>query len=411
MRGGLLAALVACLMFCASGASAATVAPSFQAPLPGVMPTEPDAATVKQLAEHDRVSVAHAEQVLKVQAKGGNLGTDVKERLGSEFAGVWLDRKEGRWKVGVISDDAGSKIQDLLSQRGIAEETSLVRVDRTDDQLRELAAKWEATHPVKSNDQQWVLIDHENNAVRVKVPNDLDPKALAALRSDAGPGVEIESVPPVQLMTEDDACNIAVKGCDAPARGGVKFGTNSVTCTAGFMTIGTGGRNYFMLTAGHCLENDPIGAQVDLVSIGNVWRYFGVTHNFLHIPGGVDTGIVRYAGANSWWSSVADAVVAWTVDEYRLIWGWYAVSQGEWVCHSGITSGIQCGNVVAPVDATGRVAVAACSKGGDSGGPWIVGYGAAGIHSSSTPGDCVVPETSWYTQIDFASNPMHVVPF
>ncbi|GAB3874181.1 hypothetical protein GCM10029964_015720 [Kibdelosporangium lantanae] len=163
-------------------------------------------------------------------------------------------------------------------------------------------------------------------------------------------------------------------------------------CSVGFPATDSSGGKHFV-TAGHCTNdaNQPAygqSGQQNRLGTSNS----GGTHSVNAREG--DMGVVDVTEPN------------WNLSATVNTWGQPAVTVtgstepivGMSVCHSGNTSHWQCGTVTA-VNQTidygttvveGLATTTACSLGGDSGGAWLAGDKAVGLHSggqsSCTPG-------------------------
>ncbi|WHT19122.1 proprotein convertase P-domain-containing protein [Crossiella sp. CA-258035] len=154
-------------------------------------------------------------------------------------------------------------------------------------------------------------------------------------------------------------------------------------CSVGFGATDSGGGKHF-LTAGHCTNDVNQAAygqsgQQNRIGTSN----FGGSRSVNAREG--DMGVV----------SVTEP--GWSLSPAVNTWGGAAVTVAgvvepvvnQAVCHSGNTSKWQCGRVTAVnqtinygnVVIEGLATTTACSKGGDSGGGWLVGDKAVGLHS------------------------------
>ncbi|MFC5289690.1 proprotein convertase P-domain-containing protein [Actinokineospora guangxiensis] len=162
-------------------------------------------------------------------------------------------------------------------------------------------------------------------------------------------------------------------------------------CSIGFATTDSAGGKHF-LTAGHCTNdvNQPAygqSGQQNRIGTSNV----GGTRSVNGREG--DMGVV------------AVTEPGWTLSAAVNTWGQPAVTVtgsveamvGDRVCHSGNTSKWQCGVVKytnRAVDYGGGLVIegltwtTACSLGGDSGGAWMLGDKAVGLHEGG-PSRCV----------------------
>jgi len=372
-------------------------------------PSPPSAAEVESLAKHDGMSIEQATRSLEVQHQAGDITAELRDLLGDQFAGVWYDRQAATFRIGIVDGRGEDAARRLVDAKGIP--TEFVPVQYTYAQLAGVAARWSAAHPdLTARAGINVNVDYERNAVVARVADDTPTEVLTGLQSEAKSGapgtVRIETVPAEQLEIEPAACNINTHGCDEPMRGGFKISSAGGTCTGGFVTVGNGGAHTFLMTAGHCLVGAGRNAPVYAYSYNGTPVLFGVIHNFID-NGSYDAGIVRWTD-NSGWGVITNVVVAWTVDQNRVISGTYEATPNVWICHSGITTNIQCGYTAGPANQTGVVAVQACSDHGDSGGPFINGNLAGGVLAAMTNLACGPNFYSYYQQQNWASSLMNV---
>ncbi|MEU0795600.1 fibronectin type III domain-containing protein [Amycolatopsis sp. NPDC005961] len=162
-------------------------------------------------------------------------------------------------------------------------------------------------------------------------------------------------------------------------------------CSVGFPATDSGGAQHF-LTAGHCTNDRDQAAygasgQQNRLGTSNV----GGTHSVNAREG--DMGVVAVTEAG--WSLSA-SVNTWGQPAVTLS-GAAEAMVGDRVCHSGTTSHWQCGEVKythKSVDYGGGLVIddltwtTACSLGGDSGGGWLLGDKATGLHDGG-PSKCV----------------------
>lgn len=163
-------------------------------------------------------------------------------------------------------------------------------------------------------------------------------------------------------------------------------------CSVGFPTTDAVGGKHF-LTAGHCTNDrdqpayGASGSQ-DRLGTSNVGgaRTVNAPEGDFGVVAVNQTGWDMSAAVNTWGSPAV------------TVTGSVEPVVGQSVCHSGNTSKWQCGTVTAinqtvdygSVTVAGLATTTACSMGGDSGGAWLAGTKAVGLHSggasSCSPG-------------------------
>ncbi|MDX3658838.1 fibronectin type III domain-containing protein [Streptomyces sp. ID05-26A] len=162
-------------------------------------------------------------------------------------------------------------------------------------------------------------------------------------------------------------------------------------CSVGFAATDANGGKHF-LTAGHC-TNDANQAAYGQISQQNRLgtSNVGGTRSVNAREG--DMGVV--AVTESGWN--LSAAVNTYGSPAITVTGSAEAMVGDRVCHSGNTSKWQCGEVKytnKAVDYGGGLVIegltwtTACSKGGDSGGAWLLGDKAVGLHDGG-PSQCV----------------------
>lgn len=162
-------------------------------------------------------------------------------------------------------------------------------------------------------------------------------------------------------------------------------------CSVGFPVTDSSGAKHF-LTAGHCTNDRDQAAygasgQQNRLGTSNV----GGTHSVNAREGDMGVVAVTEAGWN-----LSASVNTWGQPAVTLT-GAAEAMVGDRVCHSGNTSHWQCGEVKythKSVDYGGGLIIddltwtTACSLGGDSGGGWLLGDKATGLHDGG-PSQCV----------------------
>jgi streptogrisin C len=220
-----------------------------------------------------------------------------------------------------------------------------------------------------------------SNTVTVRVNRALAPQSYLAGLAGLGDGVRIQ-----------DVTSAPVQQSGTLHPGDPWWPGGESNCSTGFPATDSSGAKVFV-TAGHCTNDANQAAygasgQQNKLGTSNV----GGTHSVNAHEG--DMGMV----------SITES--GWATSPAVNTWGGAAVTVagsteplvGQAVCHSGNTSHWQCGKVTA-VDQTidygstvvdGLSTTTACSLGGDSGGAWLAGDKAVGLHSggasSCSPG-------------------------
>lgn len=220
-------------------------------------------------------------------------------------------------------------------------------------------------------------VDPVANAVSVQVTPAADPALVSRLRAVDG----------VTLVT--------VAGSPRQQSGTVQPGNPwwpgaESNCSTGFpVTDAQGGRHF--LTAGHCTNDANQAAygesgQRNRLGTSNVGgsRSVNAREGDMGVVAVTETGWSLSAAVNTWGQT--PVTVTGSTDPVV----------GQTVCHSGNTSKWRCGTVrrvnqtinYGSVIIEGLATSTACSLGGDSGGAWLAGDKAVGLHSGG-PSQCV----------------------
>ncbi|MXQ65763.1 hypothetical protein GQ466_17195 [Actinomadura rayongensis] len=214
-------------------------------------------------------------------------------------------------------------------------------------------------------------VDPRRNRVRVALDARADDPATAALaRRLRGLGDVVSVVTAARQHQQ------------GTVRGGDKWVPGSEgACSVGFSAVGSDGSRHF-LTAGHC-TNDAnqaaYGYDGSRVGTSNT----GGTHSVNAREG--DFGLVDVDQPG--WTLSPDVNTYGGSDV--VVTGYAQPVTGMSICRSGQTSGWRCGTVTAVnqsvdygnVVVDGLFITNACSQGGDSGGSYVSGDKAVGIHS------------------------------
>lgn len=287
----------------------------------------------------------------------------------SQLAGKWIDAKSGELVVAVTSSDAAKRAtaagaRPRLVGRGKAE------LDRLYAEVAELAGS--GVPGLRS-----FGIDEAGNRVQVTVDRNRATPATQRFQDRIralGNGVVLREVTTSFVQQAGD-----VKPGSPWWPGGES------NCSIGFGATDAQGGKHFV-TAGHCTNdaNQPAygqSGQQNRIGTSNV----GGSRSVNAREG--DMGVV--AVTESGWNLSAD-VNTWGQPAVEVTGSADAIV-GDTVCHSGNTApNWECGTVRSvnqTVDYGGGIVVegltltSACSEGGDSGGAWLRGDKAIGMHS------------------------------
>ncbi|MFJ7219786.1 proprotein convertase P-domain-containing protein [Amycolatopsis sp. NPDC098790] len=343
----------------------------------GVVPAEaapghPD-AEVAGVAAAFGLSDGQARAQLAAQDEAHRLAAALPVSVRASSAGQWFDAATGKLTLAVTTTEAAGQARAAgAAARVVAR--SRADLDRTDAAVRALVG---AGVPGVYG---WG-VDVRGNEVGVDVDRTKKTAATESFLSrvrELGVRVTETATSPRQQSGTIQTGNPWWPGSES-------------NCSVGFPVTDASGAKHF-LTAGHCTNDRDQAAygasgQQNRIGTSNV----GGSHSVNAREG--DMGVVAVTEAG------------WTLSASVNTWGQPAVTLtgaaeamvGDRVCHSGNTSHWQCGEVKythKSVDYGGGLVIddltwtTACSLGGDSGGGWLLGDKATGLHDGG-PSQCV----------------------
>ncbi|MBP2475932.1 streptogrisin C [Crossiella equi] len=192
---------------------------------------------------------------------------------------------------------------------------------------------------------------------------------------------EIEAIGEAVRVVEDSRAPVQQAG--QVRTGSPWWPGGESNCSVGFPATDANGGKHFV-TAGHCTNDVSQPAygqsgQQNRIGTSNLGggRSVNAREGDMGVVAVAEAGWELSASVNTWGS--AAVTVAGVVEPIV----------GQDVCHSGNTSKWQCGKITAVnqtinygnVVVEGLTTTTACSLGGDSGGGWLVGDKAVGLHS------------------------------
>ncbi|WP_410661412.1 proprotein convertase P-domain-containing protein [Amycolatopsis sp. lyj-112] len=330
-------------------------------------------AEVDGVAAAFGITASEAQSQLAAQDEAHRLAKSLPDALRARSAGQWFDAATGKLTLAVTSGADADAVRASGAEARLVSR-SQADLDRTDDAVRALVG--EGVPGVFG----WG-IDVRNNEVGVSVDRSRTTAATESFLSQArNLGVRITetgSSPRQQAGTIQT--------------GSPWWPGSESNCSVGFGATDSSGGKHF-LTAGHCTNDRDQAAygasgQQNRVGTSNV----GGTRSVNAREG--DMGVV--AVTQPGWELSA-AVNTWG-EPAITITGSAEAMVGDRVCHSGNTSKWKCGEVKythKSVDYGGGLIIedltwtTACSLGGDSGGGWLLGTKAVGLHDGG-PSQCV----------------------
>jgi streptogrisin C len=363
---------------------------------------EPSPRTASAYAEEHGVSVETAQRQLRAQLQGYDLGEALRDRLGNRFAGAWFDNERGRYVVAAVPGTRPAVVE-VLAERGIASTSEVREVDHTYADLEAQRDKTaEALGDLLRRAEIQVGLDEQDNAASLVASQALeaqDRERIAEHAAAAAVSVSVRYEPDSFFEIPLAAC--AYPNCSQPMRGGVAIGfNNAYWCTAGFYAWK--GSRRFILTAGHCLD-DQLGQWQAWNPYVNPWIFnMGNQAGFYYNQFG-DAGRIDVTGTHWDPSAWPPMTAAWTANEEHVTWSRAYSIPGQFFCRFGRTTQISCGTVEAVgtwvtfADNTthGNITRATgCANGGDSGGPVMIDHTAVGLVNAANP--CGTPEGRLY---------------
>ncbi len=368
--------------------------------------TSQPTVTATEIAGYQRdfaVDAATATAHLELQARGRPMVDAVRTAQGDDYAGVWFDNQEGRFKVGMVPGADPAPVQAILAADDLTDETDLVPVDNTWSQLQAAeSGLLRSTSDLMAQRKARVGIDPTTNSVLIEVADGVSDATVSALTpggtraaaSSDDVNVEVRRKPAAALAVQTTACS--APDCDRPLRGGVRIQNTVDGCSMGALT--TRGGSYYIMTAGHCVRTGgtwtaftSAGTPEDIGSAGG-WLFDG-TYG--------DIGAINVSSSSYWiYAGWVPETAAWNVDLDHGTTGSAYSYVGEFTCHFGQStlnplSGAACGTTTA-VSTYGNYAPSsyvgplsentACVLPGDSGGTVEDGNTVVGIVSGGSFG-------------------------
>lgn len=378
-------------------------------------------SSVERFSEMRSVPRERARSILQAQKRGYDLGDVLERRLGADYAGIWFDNVNGRYKIPLVGGRGGATAEQAIADRRMRDEADVVPAEYT---LAELtAAQAQVTTALRDLLSEQLVstgIDPKANRLALEVSEDATAeqrRRVDAVAATAGPQVSVRERPASNFAAgPDQGCVLqgARSGCHRPFRMGVaifSWANRSAYCTAGAKARDSAG-NTFVFTAGHCIRNHSEWGAFDTgqPTLDTQQRYLGWSSGYLY--NGYGDGGRVHVQPSSWWNGTSwvHGHVGWGMYDYRDFRGKARPQYGQVGCHQGARSGLQCGTVdqvqtsVTYSDGTTLGNMTrwrdACGMGGDSGGPWEWEWVIFSLHSGSN--GCPTGTTRFAWSFDIA---------
>ncbi|WP_309114902.1 carbohydrate-binding protein [Saccharothrix sp.] len=350
-----IAAAVAVTVLGAAGVAAVLTSSATAGPPP------PESDLVAALSRDLGLTPDQVKSRLVREAKAARTDHDLKNHLGTSYAGSWLDKDATTLTVAVTSEAQIQAVKDAGATPKV--------VKRSQIQLDALKAKLDANKDVPAGVPAW-YVDVTTNSVVVLARDLGNAKAFAKASGLDEADVRIEA------SNEDPRPLIDVIG------GNAYYMNGGGRCSIGFSVNGG------FVTAGHCGRTgqgttQPTGTFAGSSFPGNDYGWVRVG------AGNTMRGLVnRYPGT---------VPVAGSTD----------APVGASVCRSGSTTQWRCGtiqqrntSVTYPQGTvSGVVRTSACAEPGDSGGSWLSGDQAQGVTSGGS-GNCSSGGTTYFQPVN-----------
>ncbi|MEU4800831.1 alpha-lytic protease prodomain-containing protein [Actinosynnema sp. NPDC023587] len=352
-----IAAAVAVTVLSAAGVAAALTTTATAGP-----PTAPqEDGVIAAMARDFKITPDQARTRIDREAKAATTEQTLKAKLGTGYAGSWLNGDASEFTVAVTSQ---AQIQAVKDAGATPKVVKLSQI-----QLDTLKSKLDANKNAPKDVPAW-YVDVQSNSVVVLARNTDSAKAFVQASGVNAADVRIEK------SDENPRALIDVIGGNAYYMGG------GGRCSVGFSVNGG------FVTAGHCGKTGSSTTQPSGTFAGSTFP--GRDYAWVRVnSGNTMRGLVnRYPGTVPVKGSTEAAV-------------------GASVCRSGSTTGWHCGTIqqkntsVTYPEGTisGVTRTNACAEPGDSGGSWLSGDQAQGVTSGGS-GNCSSGGTTYYQPVN-----------
>ncbi|MFJ8917094.1 fibronectin type III domain-containing protein [Amycolatopsis sp. NPDC102389] len=336
------------------------------------VPVHPD-AEVNGVAAAFGLSVSEAKSQLAAQDEAHRLAASLPAGLRARSAGQWFDAATGKLVLAVTNAADADAARSAGAEPRLVSRTK-AELDRTDAAVRALVG--DGVPGVFG----WG-VDVRGNEVGISVDRSRKTAETESFLSRArNLGVRITETGSSPRQQDG-----TIHTGDPWWPGGES------NCSVGFGATDSTGAKHF-LTAGHCTNDRDQAAygasgQQNRIGTSNVGgtRSVNAREGDMGVVAVTQPGWALSAAVNTW----GEPAVTVTGSAEAMV--------GDRVCHSGNTSKWKCGEVKythKSVDYGGGLIIedltwtTACSLGGDSGGGWLLGTKAVGLHDGG-PSQCV----------------------
>jgi hypothetical protein len=373
--------------------------------------TAPVPQEVESYAVDFGVSHSEASQAMQLQTAEEQLPEEVKEALGTRYAGIWFDNAKNEFVIPVVAPASVATLSADIPTQGTDYRTE--RVSTTWGALeREQEVLTRRLFSRLPSGAVLTYLDSTTNSVVIEASDQLSSEQkseITSISESSGVPTEIvyENESKMEFGDLQGTCNTE-RNCSAPLHGaswwGYQFGNGETEkfCSVGYTAVGNQDGNRFMMSAGHCVSvvepTRHAWAELPFPTHTHESRELGPLVARESTESGYRTDWSKYNITGSYWDpgAATPVIAAWGEGENYQILSEGSSYIGQEMCHSGATTGTSCG----PVYATDAIAHLvghgsateehmtlygpACGGEGDSGGPVYSGHTAFGVSSGAT---------------------------
>lgn len=387
-------------------AHAAAPVPTPQTLVATVDPLTQDA---RQIALTTGLALPLVQSELRLQNAIGQLQEQVATRWPETFGGLWIEPATGLVSI-AFTENAVANVATLAASFTAPTLLRPVTVGRSYRDLKAVQERMLADRrAVAAGTRSWpgltgtrygLDVDVRENRP-VVVTDGHTPATVAALRAAYG-DLRVDATG----NGSEHACTRS--DCKHFVRAGLGTGTTGYpnNCTLGF-TVASGQINLETTTAGHC--DNGVGYH------GGVRHgYDAVVRNYGASDSMTQTTTTDFkAGPWIWVSSGEPARKVTSMQTYA------ALTVGQWICKSGISTFYSCGSVLsrdyAPAyefgvaDHWNFMLTDMCDTFGDSGAPIFISGQAVGLISGGNDDPCGVGYRGWHSHMHNNANALSVI--
>lgn len=419
--------------------------------------SDPPVATqemAERYSQQEGDSASDALRRMEVQERAHGIIEELQQDLGSRYAGVWIDPATGNIQVGLLNLGDKETIEGALARRDLSSSDAIVPVTSS---LKELEAAQYTIAQQLAGGVARTSIDERDNSVVVTLaptasatdrgmaeqlkvefatgraaigPPLPPPDPTPLVTSNAAPimpqpaqrtTANVQVVAGPALHFQADSCG--AENCGLPLRAGVRIDSEKAGCSAGFVSTWWSGTEtvFFIMDAGHCIYHGPPKSEWEAANHNesNTWHTMGAHWAWRFGNAGgepsyqngltIDASEINMSYADFWTDALANGPLfmkGWPTGVEWELNNTARPMAGEYGCRSGASSNYSCGTISTTntsvvyeeegkkIEVTKLMEVTgACSKKGDSGGPFVNGGTALAVLSGGAESPCVTVYT------------------